>query len=259
MNPYQEHIEFLFSRILELRHICSHLSSVLNDSIRKIETNANIKFISGSSLIISDWTEPQDSKWEINYHTGVSKITFKENYKEEVKKIISIECCYAFAQTFEALEEYLKDCVFLRMKQNQKFQETVQNKHPKNNSRENLPGGDNLFKLIKKAFGNNFVEITRQDEQKIRFTEFWCILSEIRHCIVHSKSVIKLSKINKSDYHHVIFNSFFDFAKYENDLIQIELDYEKLDNLLKNISEFAFQIFKLLSIQENFDWQILKK
>ena len=257
MNPYQEHIEFLFSRILEIRHISSHLSSVLYDSIIKIETKAKFKFISGSSLVISDWTEPLDSKWEINYHSGISKITFKENYRDEVKKIISQECCYAFAQSFEALEKYLKDCVFSRMKQDQAFHEMIKNKYPKNHLRENLPGGENLYDLIKKAFGNNFIASNKQYEQKIKFKEFWSILSEIRHCVVHSKSIIKLSKVNKSEYHKEIFNYFFSFSEFDKESILIELDYKKLDMLLKNISEFAFQIFKILSIQENFNWKIL--
>jgi hypothetical protein len=259
MNPYQEYLELFYSRILELRHISSHLNSVLSRSLKKIETLVDSKFIAGSALIISDWTEPIDSIWEINYHTGITKITFKENYDDEVKRIISQECCYAFAQSFEALEKYLKDCVFLRMKQEQEFHELVEKKHPKNHSRENLPGGDKLFDLVKKAFGNNFSEVTRQKEQKFKFKEFWSILSETRNCIVHSKSIIKLSKINKSDHHQQIFNSFFGFTVYEKDSIIVELDYEKLDTTLKNISEFAFQIFKHLSIQENFDWQILKK
>ena len=259
MNPYQEHIEDLFSRILELRHISSLLSSELNDSIEKIETNDKINFISGSFLIISDWTEPLDTKWEINYHTGISKITFKENYKDEVKKIISQECCYAFAQSFEALEKYLKDCVFLRMKLHHEFLEMIKKKYPNNHLRENLPGGDRLFDLIKMAFGENFISASRQTEQKIKFKEFWSILSEIRHCVVHSKSIINLSKVNKSEYHKKIFNYFLILTEIDKQSILIELDYHKLDMLLKNISEFAFQIFKLLSIQENLDWRILRE
>ena len=95
-----------------MRHTVSHIKYVLNSSIKNFENVENIDFINASALAITDWTGPTDRGWDLVNHTGIRKITYKDKYKQEVENIISQECCYAFAQSFEALERFVKDCVF---------------------------------------------------------------------------------------------------------------------------------------------------
>lgn len=258
MNPYKIHLDDFFNRVIELRHIASHINTILISSIKLFE-GSKFDFLSGSALVISDWTGPTDNGWEINFHTGIRKITFKENYKDEVEKIISQECCLAFAQSYEALERFLKDCVFTRIKRDNKFQEQVGLAKNKNILRQDIPGGEKIFKWIKKAGDPKFSNFSKNNNNNLRFKEFWSVLSESRHAIIHSSSVIEISKINKSEDHKKIFHHFFISEKIDDSTISIVLNYRILDELLKKISELAFQIFKSLSLKENLEWEINKK
>ncbi|BDX37803.1 hypothetical protein CYCD_11580 [Tenuifilaceae bacterium CYCD] len=257
MNPYQECIESFFLRIIELRHTAYHINGLLNNSINSIE-NYQSDFISGSALVISDWTGPSDNGWEINYHTGFRKIYLKETYSNEISRVISQECCFAFSQAFEALEKFFKDCAYIRIQTIKNQNDTRIPLNILNLSREEMLSGDKLFELIKKCIGNEFNIASGKNNKNLRFKEFWTVLSECRHAIVHSNSYIKLKKVSKTDYHLGVFEYFFDHKIELNEKVMIELNYRKLDELFKKMSEYAFQIFKLLSLKESIDWNILK-
>jgi hypothetical protein len=67
--------------------------------------------------------------------------------------------------------------------------------------------------------------------------------------------MIELKLVNKSEYHSDIFNYLFNSKSVSDDFLLIELDYGKFEKLIKRFSEFAFQIFKLLSIEEHIEWK----
>lgn len=46
------------------------------------------------------------------------------------------------------------------------------------------------------------------------------------------------------------------YNERENEHVEIVLDYRKFEKLTNSIAEFSFQLYKLLSIQKNFDWEI---
>ncbi|MFW5891657.1 MAG: hypothetical protein ACOCUI_05510 [bacterium] len=258
MNPYKTYLDKIFNRIIELRHIASHINITLLDSIKNIEKSKKV-FLSGSALVISDWTGPTNNGWEINFHTGIRKTTYKENYINEVDSIISQECCHAFAQSFEALERFIKDCLFAKIQRDSKFKAVLGFPSDDKITRTDLPGGDKLFKYIKKAGDPNFSKFSSTNNSKIKFKEFWAVISQSRHAIIHSNSEISNSKINISKHHLDIFSHFFNSYEPGNQVTLIMLNYRMLDKLLKAISEFAFQIFKALSINENLDWVIDEK
>ena len=90
----------------------------------------------------------------------------------------------------------------------------------------------------------------------INFKEYWDIISEVRHAVVHSSSRINKHKISKSQNHVKLFNRLFTYVSVDDETLQIELDYRKTKYLQKKISEFGFQIFKAISMTENVDWNI---
>ncbi|MCP2042222.1 hypothetical protein [Pontibacter sp. HSC-36F09] len=211
-------------------------------------TDKDIKFISGSALIISDWTEPTDNGWEINFHTGVTRTTLKENYGVEINRIISSECCLAYAQAFEALEKYLKDCAYYKLKNDISFMEMI--KCEESIAREMMPGGDQLFKWITKACGTSFQESSRKNNKNIKFKQFWSVLSEVRHAITHSSSNVKISKIKKSSYHFAVFEHLFSYTVIDDKTYHVELDYKRLERVIKYVAEFGYQIYKCFSLNK---------
>ena len=243
-NPYKKHLIQLFQRIIELRHSSNRINLVLKRDVVKY-TAEGARFFSGSSLIISDWTGETDNGWELNFHTGISIKTEKENYAREVDNLVSRECCLAFAQSFEALETFFKECI---------YQNSLLHNIPV--ERKKISGGDNLFKLVKKACGENFLKFSKKNNKNVHFKQFWSTISESRHAIVHSSCKINMNQINKSPDHFATFKYLFDCVDLDDKIFLIRLTYKQLDKVLKHVSEFAYQIYKLLSEKENLQYEI---
>lgn len=260
-NPYKTFLNDFFSTLLDYRHSTNRLNKVLKKDV-EIYTKEGARLHLASALVISDWSGPTDNGWEINFHTGISTETPKDTYEIEINKMLSRELCLMYAQSFEALEKFLKDCFFSRANRDKKLKDYIISLIPKISESElkryKMPGGDNLFKVLKKAGGKTFTKYSSENNLNIRFSELWSVLSESRHAITHSRSYIKQPKINLSKHHSDIFNFLFNSSKIDNELLLIELDYSKFDRLVKRLSEFAFQVFKILSTEEEIEWDIYK-
>jgi hypothetical protein len=258
-NPYKEYLDKFFNSLLYFRHINGRINKLFKKEIEDCQLDdAIIHFV--SALVISDWTGPTDNGWEINFHTGISTETTKENYKTEIENIFSRQLCLLYAQSFEVFEKFVKDCIYSRIDRDELIRNYAISLLPKNRrssiSREKMPGGNNLFKVLKKAGGQSFKDFTSNNNLNIRFSELWDVLSESRHSITHKQSFIEVELVTKSKHHKEIFQFLFNSKKTGNDLLLIELDFQKFERLVKRFSEFAFQIFKILSFEEEFDWKI---
>jgi hypothetical protein len=257
MNPYKSHLDELFQRIIELRHIASTINSTMTSSIKTYADYPG-NFLTGSALVLRDWTGPTDNGWEFCFHTGFRQVTLKDNYENEINRIISQECCFAYAQSFEGLEKFLKDCAFEIEESSPKCIFSMFKRKPKKFRRETI-GGDRLFKFIKNAGDPYFSSYSSKNHRDLRFKELWSILSECRHAIIHNKSKINLKRLKKTDYHLKIFKYLFPNSHFKDNFVIIMLDFMGLSQLLEIVSEFAFQVYKSISQKENLDWKIDKK
>ena len=258
MNHYKNHIRALFIRSIELRHSLSHIKSVLLKSIETFDKTKIPEFIHGSALVITDWTGPTDNGWDLVNHTGIRKATYKDTYVQEVGNMISQECCYAYAQSFEALETFLKDCIYEKIKMDKEFCQKLKITDSTNFKRENVPGGNILFQWIKKGCNPIFNKYSSNNNKDLNFKVLWSVLQETRHAITHSNSEIKITKLKKSENHYTIFKYLFDYSEINSEKIKIVLDYHQLSIILDRVSEFGYQVFKMLCINEKLDWKILK-
>lgn len=89
----------------------------------------------------------------------------------------------------------------------------------------------------------------------MNFSIFWAIISQLRHAIIHNQNIIKKEKIVKSKHHIKTVEHFVKLKPINENEFEIILDYTKFDELINSIAEFAFQIFKILSIQEGLPWK----
>jgi hypothetical protein len=253
-NPYDQALNVFFDRIASLRYNAFRLNNQLAASLNNHEGSDEDAFISGSALIISDITGPTDNGYTINFHTGHSKFTLAKGYKEEVAKLISIECCYSFAQAFEALEGFIKDVVHLKADIDPDFFELISHDKLPYNNRKVYPGGEKLLKLLKASIKDEFGHFSRNNNYNLRFTEFLCTISDVRHAVIHSRSVVEKKLVFKSDIYRDIFNHFFSYKECDIDKIEVRLDLDSFNKLTKSISEFAFQAYKMLSVKDNYPW-----
>ncbi|WP_377492697.1 hypothetical protein [Pontibacter toksunensis] len=116
-----------------------------------------------------------------------------------------------------------------------------------------MPGGEDLFKVLKKAGGESFKDFSSENNLNIKFKELWTFLSKVRHSVTHNESLINFGLVNKSNHHTEIFHFLFNSSPISEDTISIELDYKKFERLIKRFSEFAYQVFKVLSIEEKLE------
>lgn len=253
-NPYKKHLDELFSNLLEYKHTTQRFTTVLKKDAETYSKD-EASFHSIAVLFISDWSGQTVNGWELPFPTGSIREIEKHNYHLEVEKIITRECCLIYSQSFECLEKNFKDSVFTKAKHKDHIEDAIKKslRPGQKLTRKTVPGGDSLFKLIKLSGGNTFIELSKKSNINLEFGTLWSILSEVRHSITHSRSMIEKSKINHSNYH--IFKSLFRHSEIDEDSFQIEIDYKNLEQLIKTISEFAFQIFKILSLEENYEWQ----
>jgi hypothetical protein len=218
------------------------------------------KFYSESALVISDWTGPKDNGWEINFHTGIFKKTVKEMYPADINRIISRECCLMYAQSFEALESLLKNLIFDKACRSTELEQFILAK--KSNgltlTRDKIPGGDHLFDIFKKFGGQTYKSFSETNNDNFKFKELWTILSLTRHAITHSQSILKTSELKRTDYHFAIFEYLFDYETKDENRIEIQLDFKKFERIIKKLSEFGFQSFKIACIEDGLDWSVYK-
>lgn len=257
-NPYKKYLDSFFTTILNYRHTTDRLFRVLKNDVASYKKENTYLHLS-SALIISDWSSGTDNGWEINFPTGIVTETPKNEYPNEIQKFLSREFCLIYAQSYEALERFFKDCMFNKAIQDQELNKYVlsliRKKITEGIDREELPGGTKLFKILRKAGGETFSMYSMQNNMGYGFKDLWTVLSESRHAITHSKSCIPKSK---ADEHSRIFNDLFDSSVIDSMELLIELDYYKFDKLIKRVSEFAFQIFKILSIEDSLEWKLYK-
>jgi len=258
-NPYKTFLDDYFDKLLGFRHSTNRVNKVLAKDV-EIYLPDGAQFYSGSALVISDWTGPTDNGWEINFHTGIFKETVKEMYPAEIKRIISRECCLMYAQSFEALESLLKNLIFDKACRSSELERFILAKRKKGLTltREKMPGGDDLFDIFKKFGGETYKAFSETNNEKVKFRELWTILSLTRHAITHSQSILRTSELKPTEYHFAIFEYLFDFETKDENRIEIQLDSKKFERLIKKLSEFGFQSFKIACIEDGLDWSVYK-
>lgn len=252
-NPYRLHLNSFFETITDFKHTANRLNKVLLNDV-KIYTAEGARYFSGTALVIGDWSGPTDNGWKLNFHTGIQKSTLKENYANEINSVLSREFGLAFAQCFEALERFLKKVAREKGKTDQAIQNLLSDKKYSNG--DSLKGGDAIFDLIKKACGSRFNEYSRDNNHNFKFKEIFTSFAEVRHAVTHAQGELKVMKLSKSKYHKVLFEHLFPLNKLAGEVLPLAFDYKTLDRLLIYLAEFGYQIFKILSEEENYDWKI---
>lgn len=253
-NPYKKYLDQFLTTMLEFIHSARRIDTVLKRDLERYKSE-NAKYIDLSHLIIRDWTEELGNEDGINFPTGIIKEVGKEDYENEVKKMISFELCTMLAQSFENLERFIKNCLFEKAISNQDFALIIQ-KELSNGielTRENLPGGNRLYKLLKKGANPFFGQFSDSNNIGISFKNFWIVITELRHAITHSNSILDLAEIKKKKDSFKAFESFVSYHSLENEHAQIVFEFNKFRFLMVRVSEFGYQVFKAISTTDGYD------
>lgn len=252
-NPYRKHLDTYFETLNSFKHSTQRLKTVLLKDAEKYKTDgSDIKI--GTTLFIEDWSSKIHN---VPFPTGASKLTTKEQYTDEVNGMLTREYGYVFAQCFEALERFMKKCLREKSSTNAELQVKMSKK--KYSSNDQLRGGYPLFELFTVASRKSYSKY-----RKIIFTrrnfelkELFQIYAEIRHAVIHNLAAFEVKKATKVKQHRMeLVKSFFQNRCFNESTGKLHFDYNDFIELYTDISDFGFQMFKLLSEEDGLDWQI---
>lgn len=275
MNKYQEIIESFFIRITNLIGTLCYLESALlsrSKTIREIYETPNKDIpdlILGFKLVISDLTGLTDNGWNFYFSTKTfHKVTLSNN-ETETQKIISRESAFSLAQGYEAFSTFLKNMLVVYFEMNPK--ESIKYMRIKKDEDINIldwnykirsikTGNNNneLFKILRKI-ASNIPIAEKKNNKGINFQDWYKVLSILRHKITHSNGILykKYSEYkNLTSEQKCYLKKFFPFEENDGTLTFIITRSDSNKNL-ELLAEYAFLIFKELSLKSDFEWRIL--
>ncbi|WP_236973038.1 hypothetical protein [Membranihabitans marinus] len=252
-NPYKIYLTKFFETITDFKHTSIRLNKILLKDVENYSDDRTT-FFSATTLIIQDWTGSFDNGSKLKYHTGVTKTTFREDYANEVHKVLSREFGLYYSQSYEALETLFKDLIYIKINADESFKNSLPK--DKNYSRHSLKGGNEVFKLIQKAGKTRFQNYSKNNLTNFKFSETFKIFSEVRHAITHSQGVLKTSKIPNNNYYRSLFEYLLPLNELKGETLILNFDFNTFTRLLGYITEFGYQIFKILSEEDDYEWTL---
>lgn len=239
-NTFKEHLINYFNKSSYHFHISYRLENLLNNEYDNIN-HPNSQFFSMNRLYISDWTNESEEGWELPFSSNVFTKTDKENYVIEMNNLKSRQNLLNYSQTFEAFQGFLKDCI------------TQNNNQIK---RENLYKNNIILLNLKNEIGETFKNKSNRNNKNYKFEPLFDILVQLRHSITHSNGLVEKNKIIKDEYSNKLFRHMMPEAKFEKSNIILEMPFSSFKRNMTILNEFAFQIYKIFSIENDFDYKL---
>lgn len=199
------------------------------------------------------------------YNTGYSYSLHSSALKNEIEIILSKEYCLILSQAYEIFETYLADMftellfampdhlITLKLLE---VKLHLPKKSLKAYIKEKIGRPKNNRKYISslRKLSKHFAEHETKNIYNLNISVWFDLVSELRHNIIHNRQVISnnLLEFLKDNERAKLFKQFFD-RKTTYDGVVIFMTNEKFHINLDRLNEFAFFIFKSLSIDNNLD------
>jgi len=272
MENYLKHsIENLLIRTEYYKGYLFHLDSdlknyteILIDRLNKQKLNHN--FIKGCRLIISDFTSKELNKKEYSPTKGY-KVT-KENYKDANKQLIQFISCTLVAQSYEALETFIKDIIIQYFENNNQIAFETIGKINCNWNKDIVDWGNTVRKINSGKNNSNYLNIIRRlspdfrnaetnNNLNINLEQWFNVISTIRHSITHSESILENNELNKlKEDEFKILELFIDLEDIGHGSKRMIISKYQADELMTFICNYSIQIFKWLTISLDFKWNL---
>lgn len=266
-NYLLKSLEAYFAEILSIEGKLSVLESFLTaqkDSI--IAENRQYKMLVTAITTYRDLTllETDNNSFTPNYCYDISIDTIDN----EIKDIISQQCCHAIAQGYEVFESFFLSILTEFLVRNQKYLHEIKFTEGSNI----ILVQDTIKKMLKDNQGTNNKDLIRivrkvselfriHDKRKINsvaICQWFDVLSMVRHTLIHNRQVISprlLKFLLKDRGNEEIFDKFFK-RKRIGDNVCIYLERTTALDILNWLNSFAHLIFLCLSNNANLNLSI---
>lgn len=279
---FYSRIAFLNGSLLQLYSNIKDYSKIFVESWNQQGTEKP-KYTLLSRLIVSDLTGPTDNGWKIHYPTTGDYIVSFDDFEKKTSALVNQYSHFIIIQSYEIFEIFIRDMIagFFIIKPDIGAREILKSKGSENpflkivnlfrflfTKKQDLnrnwyaevhrirPGKNNkfLFKILRTISKDN-LDFELRNNENINLRNWYFQFSIVRHSIIHSECFIPESTVkNMNDLQ--LFEKFFPATK-ENAFYKINLDRNHAELILEMLSDYAFQIFKSLSITLGKEWKIL--
>lgn len=199
------------------------------------------------------------------YNTGYSYSLRSLDLENEIEIILSKEYCLTLSQAYEIFETYLADLFTELFFANPdhlvslKLLETklhLPKKSLKDYIKEEIGRPKNNRKYISsiRKLSKHYVDHETKNIYRMNISAWFDLVSEIRHNIVHNRQVVSAKFLGflEDNERAKLFKEYFE-RKTTYDGVVIFLTNEKFHANIDRLNEFAYFIFKSLSVDNNLD------
>ena len=232
-NPIQYPLDNLVLRLNTLNGLVFHLESylknlrgLLKQAVAKSNIDPSLIF-AGTSLVIRDLTEWPENNWAVYYPSGNFFSQGEEEYLRRGDDLLCREVTWTVSQAYEAFETFLKDIIatYVFIRKDQADTKKVENLDPRLRKELLEPTDVEYWKefIRNKAYWKNvdllkflrkiapeIEEVEKQNNRNINLTEWYTVVTEVRHAATHSNMLIKSQKMRSwSQEERKLLNHFF--------------------------------------------------
>jgi hypothetical protein len=259
-NPLQTPLDELFQRLNGLYGLLHHFKSYLNtyrSLLNEMINTGKLKksdLAAGTSLVIRDLTEFPQNGWAVYYSTG-SFFSQGEAYFQMIDLLLSQNSAWTISQGYEAFETFIKDITAFSLYENSEFADRDKLCKFKKKFNEQLPEHleinswkefvrysykiSELLNIIRKITPE-LKKAEKNNNRNIDLTEWFKVISEVRHAVTHSGMLIKKNKLTKIDYQFLV--RLF-HGKDTNDGYLLEPSTKDAEHNLVSLAEYSISNF----------------
>ncbi len=230
--------------------------------------------VAGSRLPISDLSNWPKDGWRRNYPTPHPFAVTGATYRRVFQSALSHNCAWSISQGYEAFETFLYDIAagYLRANPCEADTGKLSEFELKEQNEDKSVGSFQYWRLFtKSAYTNNrkLLQVLRRLAPKLRtwekknnrgldLVEWFAVVSEVRHAITHSGGLLKAAKTAKwNEVRYTILRKSFPGTRRQQGYL-IRMSLKSADSMLRLLGEYAFLIFKALSLAGGYEWNILR-
>lgn len=286
MNPFDVyinrlygHLNILIGFLYVLENQLANFRSMYEQALQDNKIDKTNPLF-GKCLVIRDLSESTENGWPFYYPTGKFILNGQE-YLDIIETLISRESSWTVSQAYESFETFLKDisAYFLFVHQdNEIITDSKITKYDESllRTKTQLSRTDFLYwrDFVKFCYGNNaeilkslraiapgIKTVEKANNRSLDLTRWFEVVTEVRHAITHSDSLIKSDRIASwiKDKRELLSKYFPTTINPDGFLLQLKQN--NVEECLTFFLEYAHLIYKAISIQDGYDWYdvLLKK
>lgn len=282
INPIENPVGRLLARLNFLLGLLFVLKNrLLNDRKRikkalEDKSSTLLPIFSGVSLAVTDLTDFPADGWMTYFRSG-SFQTADYEYLETLDDIISRNSGWAVSQGYDAFETFLFDQVAIYLLNcSDKADAALLDKFERKNKHQGKQrtdieywerlvrfgyrgiNNDKILTLLR-SFAEGIATGEKSNTRGLDLVGWFRAVAEVRHAVTHAGFLIKDDRLESWDdaSKRLLFHCFPAVRDDGACGFRLRLDYKKAEYGLRGLGEYAFLIFKSISMTEHYDWQIL--